>query len=125
MLDESQWWPAERTLAWQRQHLRLLLNHARSSSPFYRFRLNKAFRPNGDIDWDRWQEIPIVTRPDLLKNFKSMLSTAPILGHGPFQDVRSSGSTGHPVTVRTTRWLMDLGVASNWRAHQWAGLDWS
>jgi phenylacetate-coenzyme A ligase PaaK-like adenylate-forming protein len=125
MLDESQWWPREQLVAWQRQHLRPLLTHARSSSPYYRYRLNRVFRPSGEIDWDRWHEIPIVTREDVLKNYKTMLSTAPIPGHGPFQDVQSSGSTGHPVTVRTTRWLMEMGTASNWRAHQWANLDWS
>lgn len=125
MLDESQWWPEERLVAWQRQHLRALLNHARSSVPYYRFRLNKVFRPNGEIDWDRWHEIPIVTRADVLANYKTMLSNAPIPGHGPFQDVQSTGSTGHPVTVRTTTWLMQMGAACNWRAHRWAGLDWS
>jgi phenylacetate-CoA ligase len=125
MLGESQWWPAEKLHAWQRQHLRLLLNHARESSPFYKFRLNKVFLPSGDIDWDRWHEIPIVTRGDVLKQHEALLSRSPIPGHGPFQDVQSSGSTGHPVTVRVTGWLMNMTAACNWRAQQWAGLDWS
>jgi len=125
MLDDSQWWPAERLVAWQRQHLQLLLNHARGSSPFYRFRLNRVFRPDGGIDWDRWHDIPILTRADVAEQFQNLLSRSPIAGHGPFQDIESSGSTGHPVTVRTTRWLMDMGLASNWRAQKWAGLDWS
>ncbi|MDR3470406.1 MAG: hypothetical protein P4M09_01730 [Devosia sp.] len=125
MLEESQWWPVERLMAWQRQHLQLLLNHARGSSPFYRYRLNQAFRPDGGIDWDRWHEIPILTRADVAAHFQNLLSRSPVTRHGPFQDIESSGSTGHPVTVRTTRWLMDMVLANNWRAHKWAGLDWS
>jgi phenylacetate-CoA ligase len=54
-----------------------------------------------------------------------MLSRAPIQAHGPFTENYSSGSTGHPVTVKTTRWLHDMAVACNWRGHTWAGLDWS
>ena len=125
MLGESQWWPAERLTAWQRSGLSSLLNHARSTVPFYRFRLDKAFRASGAIDWDRWHEIPILTRAELSRQFQSLLSRAPIPQHGPFGDVGSSGSTGHPVTVRTTRWLNDMTVACNWRAQHWAGLDWS
>ena len=125
MLDESQWWPAERLLAWQRQLLQLLLTHARATSPFYKFRLNRVFRANGTIDWDRWQDIPILTRADLFGNFDSLRSVAPVAEHGPFRDVRSSGSTGHPVTMRTSRWLLDMAAACNWRAQRWAGLDWS
>lgn len=125
MLEESQRWPAERLVAWQRQHLQLLLNHARSTSPFYRFRLNKAFRPNGTIDWDRWHEIPILTRPDVMAHFDRLVSRSPIAAHGPSQDVQSSGSTGHPVTVRPNRWLMEMSAACNWRSQVWAGLDWS
>jgi phenylacetate-CoA ligase len=125
MLDESQWWPAEKLIAWQRQHLQLLLNHARASSPFYKFRLNKVFLPGGGIDWDRWHEIPILTRADVVKHRNALLSTAPVAEHGPFEDVQSSGSTGDPVKVRTSRWLMQMAVASNWRMHKWEGLDWS
>ena len=110
MLDESQWWPIERLTAWQRSNLASLLNHARSTVPFYRFRLNKAFRPSGAIDWDRWHEIPILTRAELSGQFQSLLSRSPIPQHGPVADVGSSGSTGHPVTVRTTRWLNDMSA---------------
>lgn len=125
MLDQSQWWPAEQLVAWQRRHLHLLLTHARATVPFYNFRLRNVVRANGSIDWDRWHDIPILTRADVMKHFDSLLSRAPIPEHGPFQDVQSSGSTGHPVTTRATRWLMDMGAACNWRTHQWAGLDWS
>ncbi|HEY8596575.1 MAG TPA: AMP-binding protein [Devosiaceae bacterium] len=125
MLEQSQFWPQHRLVGWQRQQLSLLLNHARTTSPYYRFRLNKAVRPNGTIDWDRWTEIPILSRADLMNHFDRMLSRAPVQEHAPFADLTTSGSTGHPVTIRTTAWLNTMAAACNWRAQRWAGLDWS
>jgi phenylacetate-CoA ligase len=54
-----------------------------------------------------------------------MLSRRPVPDHGRLTDVSSSGSTGHPVTVRTTGFLNMMAAVCNWRAQQWAGLDWS
>jgi len=125
LLEQSQWWSTDKITAWQRQQLQPLLSHARASSPFYKFRLNKVFRANGTIDWDRWHEIPIVKRGDVVDHFDAMVSNTPPSQHAPFPEFWSSGSTGHPVRIRTTKWLMDLSLASNWRAYQWAGLDWS
>ncbi len=125
MLDESQWWPASRMTEWQHSLLKPLLNHARATTPFYRFRLEKLFRNDGSIDWAKWSEIPILTRRDVSQHSARLMSRAPPEQHGPFTDVSSSGSTGHPVTVRTTRWLNEMAMACNWRAHRWARLDWS
>lgn len=124
-LLESQWWSADKLQALQRRHLSSLLNHARASTPYYRYRLNAVFRPNGSIDWDRWTQIPIVKRADLSNNFDSMLSRAPVKAHGPFKDLFTSGSTGDPVTIRTTSWMGDMVAACNWRAQKWHEIDWS
>lgn len=125
MLEQSQWWTPDRLAAWQRHQLQALLVHARATTPYYRFRLNKVLRPDGTVDWDNWHRIPIVRRSDVVEQFKSMLSMAPVQQHGALQDYQSSGSTGDPVTVRTTRWLMQTSQACTWRAHRWGNLDWS
>lgn len=124
-LQQSQHWAPDVMLAWQRRQLGLLLNHARRSSPFYRFRLNKVFGASGLIDWNRWTELPILTRADLASQFDALLSRAPVQEHGPFADVKSSGSTGVPVKIRTTRAMTDTASACNWRAQRWWGIDWS
>ena len=125
LLEQSQWWQPEKLASWQRRQLQSLLVHARSSSPYYKFRLNKVFRRDGMVDWDRWHEIPIVRRADVLAHAEAIRSTAPPAQHGPYYEYQSSGSTGHPVRGWTTRWLIDTSAACKWRAHQWAGLDWS
>jgi len=125
LLEESQWWPQEKMVAWQRQQLNFLLNHARASTPFYKFRLNAVFRSDGTIDWDRWHKIPIVKRADVLDHYDSILSRTPRPEHGALHEYQSSGSTGHPVKGLTTQWLIDTSAACKWRSYQWAGVDWS
>ena len=44
LLDQSQWWSSDKIVAWQRQQLHVLLNHARATTPYYKFRLNAALR---------------------------------------------------------------------------------
>ena len=89
-------------LAYQRSQLGQLLRHAKATVPFYKTRLDVVFKRNGDIDWDRWNEIPIVTRADLRDNYTAMIATTLPPGHGPAKTYRSSGSSGIPVAIETT-----------------------
>jgi phenylacetate-CoA ligase len=102
MLLESQFWPPETMQAYRRDQLASLLHHARATVPFYRTRLDPVFMKNGDIDWDRWHEIPIVTRTDLRDRRAEMLASSVPPGHGPSKDYSTSGSSGIPITVATT-----------------------
>lgn len=124
-LQQSERWNSDAMLVWQRRQLGLLLNHAQRTTPFYRFRLNKVFGPSGLIDWNRWAELPILTREDIAERFDALLSRAPVAEHGPFADVMSSGSIGMPIKIRTTRAVNDAVSACNWRAQRWWGVDWS
>lgn len=103
MLMESQYWPPEQMLAYQRSQLAQLLRHAKATVPFYKTRLDAVFERNGEIDWDRWHEIPIVTRADLRDRREEMLATALPPGHGPTKTFHSSGSSGVPVSVEVTQ----------------------
>jgi phenylacetate-CoA ligase len=109
MLMESQYWPPEQMLAYQRSQLAQLLRHAKATVPFYKTRLDAVFKTNGEIDWDRWHEIPIVTRTDLRDRRDEMLTTSLPPGHGPTKTFHSSGSSGVPVSVEVTQ----LGSSSN------------
>jgi phenylacetate-CoA ligase len=125
MLQESQRWPPEQLRQWQEGQLGGLVEHARRTSPFYALRLNGAFGRDGFFSLGRWREIPVMTRADLATWREMLLSRQRIAGHGPFTEHSTSGSTGTPVTVVTTRWLNDMTAASIWRAHGWHGIDWS
>ena len=124
-LDETQWWPFNQIQALQRQDLTPLIHHARQTCDFYKTRLDILFRPNGSIDWDRWTDIPILTRADLSERRFEIQSKHPIQSHKPFSLMKSSGSTGDPVEFFGTRFSNELSVAALWRGQQWEKMDWS
>ena len=115
MLMESQYWPPEQMMAYQRSQLGQLLRHAKATVPFYRTRLDVVFKRNGDIDWDRWHEIPIVTRAYLRERRNELLARELPPGHGPTKDFSTSGSSGVPITITTTAIASAVKSAAMWR----------
>ena len=102
MLMESQYWPPRQMLEFQRSQLAQLLRHAKATVPFYKTRLDPVFSENGDVDWNRWHEIPILTRADLRERRTELLAQELPSGHGPTRDFSTSGSSGVPITVTAT-----------------------
>ena len=125
MLMESQHWSADQMLAFQHSQLEQLLRHAKATVPFYKSRLDCLFKPDGSIDWKRWQDVPVLIRRDVSENFAALQSTELPPGHGKIQVASTSGSTGLPISVSYTRLLSDVCKAMDWRAHAAWGLDWS
>lgn len=125
LLLESQNWNARQLLEYQRNQLSQLLEHARKNVPFYNTRLDPVFTGNGRIDWERWQEIPILTRQDLFDHRDRMLSSVLPPGHGESRDYWSSGTTGLPVTVRHNGLAFLASRAALYRANAWHKVDWS
>ena len=123
MLMESQYWPPDQMLAYQRSQLSQLLHHARAEVPFYKNRLDPVFRSNGDIDWSRWHEIPIVTRADLRDKRNEMLAATLPPGHGPTKTFYSSGSSGVPIATETTKITVDANSAAAFRFYELQGID--
>jgi phenylacetate-CoA ligase len=123
MLMESQYWPAQQMLEFQRSQLTQLLKHAKETVPFYKTRLNCMFKKNGDMDWDRWNEIPIVTRADLRDRHDEMLTTSLPEGHGPTKTIHSSGSSGVPVSVEVTKIWSAANQAYIFRFLENQGID--
>jgi phenylacetate-CoA ligase len=120
---ESQYWPAQQMLEFQRSQLRQLLKHAKETVPFYKTRLDCVFNKNGDMDWDRWNEIPIVTRADLRDRRDEMLTTSLPEGHGPTKTIHSSGSSGVPVSVEVTKIWSTANQACIFRFLENQGID--
>ena len=123
MLMKSQHWPAASLLEYQRSQLSQLLRHARKNVPFYRTRLDPVFKEDGEIDWDRWHEIPIVTRTDLRDRRIEMLAAKLPPGHGPTKTFTTSGSSGIPVSVEATRLGGYANRAAARRFHKLQGIE--
>jgi phenylacetate-CoA ligase len=99
MMRESLHWPRETLQAYQRMQLGQLLRHAKNNVPFYRNRLDCLFDRDEEIDWSRWEQVPILKRSDLRLQSRLLLSSVNPASHGAIQHASTSGSSGVPVTV--------------------------
>ena len=83
-LQQTQFLQPQQMVAYQRQQLEPLLRHARAHVPFYREsgRLDPIFSHDGTIDWDRWPEIPVLTRQDLQSSSEALKAEKIPKAHG-------------------------------------------
>lgn len=125
MLLDSQYWPEADLQTYQRSQLRQLLLHAKAHVPFYKHRLDAVIRPDGDIDWDRWGEIPIVKRADLSERGEKMLATTMPAGHGGTTYSVTSGTTGAPIRITSSQFAQVALRANRFRSYRWHQVDWS
>lgn len=100
-LRRTQFMHPARLLEYQRGLLERLIRHAQEHVPFYRDsdRLRPLFAPNGTMRWERWGEIPRLTRKDVQKNLDALQPEMLPPGHGDKLANITSGTTGEPVTV--------------------------
>lgn len=100
MLMDSQWWSAQAIRDHQFGQLGQLLRHARLNVPFYADRLDPVVDSAGGVDFDRWTDIPVMTRQDLQQHRDAMQALAVLPGHGETAVFRSSRSSGIGVRRR-------------------------
>lgn len=103
-LRQTQFLPREQVILYQRRLLEPLMRHARAHVPFYRDsgRLAPLFRPNDTINWERWHEIPPLSRKEVQGGFEALKSAFLPPEHGSTRIMTTSGSTGEPVKVVQT-----------------------
>ena len=99
-LEETQYLAPERMEAYQRRLLDRLLRHARSQTAFYADRLAPLFRPDDSIDWDRWTDIPILTRKEAQANADALFARTVPPAAGETVTAFTSGSTGRALPPR-------------------------
>lgn len=116
-LQQSEWLAADALEVLQRQQLAALLDHARQSVPHYRETLT-------GID-DDWSRVPLLERATVQVAGTRLRSTATPQAHGPWQRVRTSGSTGQPIEVEKTAYTGVLMKAQMLREHLWHRRDFS
>jgi hypothetical protein len=125
-LRKTQFAPPEQILDYQRGLLERLLRHARAHVPFYRDsgRLDPLFRPDDTIEWEKWTEIPPLTRGDLQSSYEQLKSEHIPPEHGRTVSLSTAGSTGEPVKVLSQelarRWAW---AALRLRDFEWHRID--
>lgn len=109
--------------AYQRDLMERLVRHARARVPFYGDgRLDPLFRNDGGIAWDRWGEIPILTRAEAQANAERLFAEEVPPECGSVTDGRTSGSTGRPLHFRVNSLMAAAGTAMLERGLVWAGV---
>jgi phenylacetate-CoA ligase len=123
-LVRSQFLAPERMLAYQAGLTEQLVRHARAHVPFYRDsgRLDMLFTPNDEIDWSRWEEVPVLTRVEAQRNAEALYSEFIPEHCGPVINGYTTGSTGTPLRYRITADFAEIGTAMIERGYVWAGL---
>ena len=125
MLQESQWWSEDAISNYQRSQLSQLLRHARANVPYYQDRLAPIFKSNGEINWDRWTDIPIVRRQDIVDHGDKMLARVLPKGHESTTQSSTSGTSGVPITLISTQ-LAHVALNGNrFRSYKWHNIDWT
>lgn len=127
-LKVSQWWPAAELSAGQHPQLAWLVNWAATEVPYYQGTdwagpaarsLADALARHPERFTELWRELPLLTKPALrLLGGKLNARTLPP-GHAPVGLIRTSGSTGIPVEVRSTAPTRMLWDALTIREHLW------
>ena len=93
---------ADRLRDYQIANLDVLCRHARAHVPFYRDRLAPVFDSQDRFRIENWDNIPLLSRADVLTHFEALKSDTLPQNHGETSICHSSGSSGQPIRVLQT-----------------------
>jgi phenylacetate-CoA ligase len=122
-LGKSEWMPPEHLEGYQRGLIRQLVQHAHSHVPFYATRLGCLLTADGDIDLGRWNEVPVLTRAEVMAHSNEMRAGHLPEALGNIADHKTSGSDGVSMsfTVNSLAKLAYNGALT--RLALWHGAD--
>lgn len=121
---QSERWPPETLRAAQFAQLTQLLNHAKTTVPFYRDRL-AAITSDRPLDAAAFAQIPLLRRKDIQENFDALVTRALPPDHGGMKEGQTSGSTGSPIRFMGTPLTEVFWHAFTLRDHLWQRRDFS
>jgi phenylacetate-CoA ligase len=123
-LEHTQYFPEPLLRSRQLQQFAELARHAAETSEFYGERLrSRGFAPGGPWTWQRFAELPLLTRRELLTSAAQIHSQRPPASHGQWNELQTSGSTGEVVAVRRTGLNQLMWLALSMRDHLWHQRD--
>jgi phenylacetate-CoA ligase len=124
-LEQSQWLPAAAIEAAQFSQLRVLIEHAQRHSPFHAERL-AGYRPSQAQNLQEClSALPLMRRADLQSGPVGIDCAWLPAEHGEVSNVRSTGSTGEPISARRSGLNAMIWMAMTLREHFWQRRDFS
>lgn len=122
-LDQTQWLSPQALARHQGGQLRVLLQHAAATVPFYRERFAAAGIDPAAVGPETIARLPAVQRAELQAAGEALKSTALPKSHGKCHDIVTSGSTGRPVNLLGTEVTALFWRAFVMREHFWHRRD--
>ena len=119
--EETQWLSREELRELQDAQLKLLISHAYDTVPYYRNIFHERRLTPDDIKTvSDLPKLPILTKDDLRRNFRLLVSTRP---GSRLAEGHSSGTTGSPITVLYDRRVITAHNVALWRHRRWTGFE--
>ncbi len=125
-LERSQWLPPQALLGEQLRQLRIVLDHAAQTVPYYReLFAERGWTVPAELTPESFRNVPASARHAIANAGERLRSERLPAGHGRTRDVVTSGSTGQPVHMLSTELADFFGLALNLREYLWHGRDFS
>ena len=119
--EQNQFKSRDEIRAIQFRKLTNLIGHAYKTVPYYREEFtSRGIHPADIRSWDDYHQLPILKRKRYQETPEKFLSSRP---RTATEIVRSSGSTGTPVTFHLSQMLNAAANVSRIRALQWWGIN--
>ena len=116
-LEESQWWPVAAIQGYQDTQLRMIVEHAYRTTPFYRRRFDDLkLRPADIKTTEDLQKLPVLTKEDVRQNFDEMISSE--VGASRMVLCHTSGTTGKGLQFYQEPRAIQFRWAVWWRHRQ-------
>lgn len=123
-LERTQFLPTDELERRQSRQLKLLLTHINRHSPYFTQRLKDAGLSPPDISTtEDLRALPVMSRRDIQSAGSGFFCDSLPQSHRPPGEVKTSGSTGEPVTVQKTAINRLLWSALTIRDHLWHRRD--
>jgi phenylacetate-CoA ligase len=122
-LLESQWYSFDQLQKYQETILSDYIREVAARVPFYQNRLAHLFS-KGEIDLTRWNQVPLLSRAELLESYDQITKHTIPSSHGEIGKVFTSGSSGLPLAIVTTSLSRIAANAAVWRHNHNHGIDW-
>lgn len=118
-LDKSQWFSEEEIKAYQKERLKIIIQHAYETVPYYQKKFKQInIKPEDISCLEDLHKLPVLTRKDIIENFDDLRSRSYKrsqlkLGH-------TSGTTGSPLEILYDKNIINMTYAVLDRQYSWA-----
>lgn len=122
-LGKSEWMPREHLEGYQRGLIRQLVQHAHSQISFYTDRLDCLLTSGGEIDLQRWNQVPVLTRAEATAHSADMRADDLPATLGHIENHKTSGSADASLTFAVNSLAKLAYNAAFTRLALWHGAD--